>query len=325
MGWIGFSVVWFVILLPIVWLLLLRVGAELVGVRRILQWAVVPVGIVFWVFVTLIISLHQVPAGHVGVVYEFGAIVGQTDSGLQVVAPWRSIKNATVQLQTLAFIDDTGKIPDGATRVGEGLDSFSQETQNVYIDAIVNIEVSPTDIQGLYRNVGPNYVSKLIPGRVSQIFKDETVNYNAVDIAPNREAIRANVEAQLVLELAPYSIDVRALLIENISFDAVFEDAITQKQVAQQNALRERELVEAEKAKADQKIEAARGEGERLRVEALGQADANRLLAESLTEPLIRFQALQKLSDNIRIALIPSGEGLIIDPTTLLQGLEEGN
>jgi regulator of protease activity HflC (stomatin/prohibitin superfamily) len=137
--------------------------------------------------------------------------------------------------------------------------------------------------------------------------------------------IRANVEAQLVKELAPYSIDVRALLIENISFDAVFEDAITQKQVAQQNALRERELVEAEKAKADQKIEAARGEGERLRVEALGQADANRLLAESLTEPLIRFQALQKLSDNIQIALIPSGQGLIIDPTTLLQGLSGGD
>jgi len=47
------------------------------------------------------------------------------------------------------------------------------------------------------------------------------------------------------------------------------------------------------------------------------------LLSESLTAEVIQFQALQKLADNIQIALLPSGQGLIIDPATLLKPLPE--
>jgi len=271
-----------------------------------------------WMLATISASVHQVNAGHVGVVYEFGSIVGQTDEGLQIVPPWRTVKLANVQVQTLAFVDEGDRVPEGARRIGAGLDSFSEESQNVYIDAILNIEVSPDNVQDLYRNVGPNYVNKLVPGRIAQIFKDETVNYKAVDIAPAREQIRANVEEQLRRELAPYSITVTALLVENIVFDQEFIDAITRKQVAQQDALAEQEKIKSEAARADQQIEAARGRAESVKVEAAAQAEANQLLTQSLTPILIQWQAVQTLSDNVQIALIPSGQGIIIDPATLL-------
>jgi len=332
MGWIVFSV--FVFALIPVLVMASRAVRRRAGKREFeadqynaLATALSPaawiVALALWAVATLLTSVHQVPAGHTGVVYEFGAIVGQTEEGLQIIPPWQSIKNANVQVQTLAFVDEEDKVPEGARRVGQGLDSFSSETQDVFIDAILNIEVSPENIQDLYSNVGPNYVNKLIPGRIAQVFKDETVNYKAVDIAPSREVIRANVEEQLRRELAPFSIDVKALLIETIIFDPAFTDAILQKQVASQEALRQQELVAAERAKADQKIETARGEAERLRVTAEGQAEANRLLNESLTPLLIQFQALQSLGDNVQIALIPSGQGIIIDPANLLGQLPE--
>jgi hypothetical protein len=44
------------------------------------------------------------------------------------------------------------------------------------------------------------------------------------------------------------------------------------------------------------------------------------LINDSLTPLLIQFQAVQKLADNVQIALIPSGNGIIIDPATLLAG-----
>ena len=178
--------------------------------------------------------------------------------------------------------------------------------------------MSPSEILRLYRTVGPDYVNKLIPGRIAQIFKDETVNYKAVDIAPNREVIRDHVEKQLTIELAPYSIDVKALLIENIAFDVAFETSIVEKQVAQQNALKEIELIQAEKAKADQKIEAARGEAGRLIEEARGQAEANRQISSSITPALIQFQYIQKLADNIKIMLVPNNGTLFIDPSTIM-------
>ena len=270
-----------------------------------------------WFVVTLFTTVHQVGAGHVGIVYTFGNITGQRSAGLQMTLPWQSIKSANIQVQTFCFFDDATKCPEGAVEVAQGLDSFSEETQNVYIDAVLNIEVSPGEVQSLYTNVGPNYVNKLIPGRIAQIFKDETVNYKAVDIAPNREKIRANVEEQLRQEMTQYSINVSALLIENITFDQEFEAAITAKQVAAQEALKQQQLVAAERARADQVIETARGAAESLRVTAEGQADANRSISASLTPELIQFQAVQKLADNVQIALIPSGQGIIIDPTTL--------
>jgi len=108
------------------------------------------------------------------------------------------------------------------------------------------------------------------------------------------------------------------LLIENIDFRQEFKTAIEQKQVATQEALRQQQLIEARKAEAQQQIETARGSAESVRIAAEAQAEANRLLAASLTPEVIQFQALQKLSDNIQIALLPSGQGIIIDPSTLL-------
>ncbi len=128
---------------------------------------------------------------------------------------------------------------------------------------------------------------------------------------------------RLTKDLEPFSIDIVDLLVENVDFRQEFKDSIEQKQVATQEALRQQQLIEARKAEAQQKIETARGDAESVRIAAEAQAQANRLLAESLTPEVIQFQALQKLSDNVQIALIPSGQGIIIDPTTLLQQLEQ--
>jgi regulator of protease activity HflC (stomatin/prohibitin superfamily) len=267
---------------------------------------------------TLVASIHQVPAGHAGVVREFGGIVAQTDDGFQVIPPWRNLENADTRVQTWAFTDDPSKIPAGAKFAGEGLGSFSEETQDVFINATLNIEVSSGDIQELYRNVGRDYFDKLVPTRVRQLFKNETVKFKAVDIAPNREQIRTAVEENLRLELSKFSIDVVALLIDNIDFNESFKAAIEAKQVATQNAQEEAERIKQRENEALQAIAVAEGTKQARITVAQGQAEANRLLNESLTDKVIQFEAIQKLADNVSIALIPAGEGVIIDPTTLL-------
>jgi len=286
------------------------------GIASVSRWAfrgTAATLIVLAFITTLAASLHQVEAGHVGVVYEFGAIKDQTSDGMVVTAPWREVKRANTQVQTLCFVDDETVCPDGATKVALGLDSFSSETQNVYIDTIMNIEVSPDEVQELYRNVGPNYVNKLIPGRVEQIFKNETVKYAAVDIAPSREVISHSVTELLRKELAPFSIDVRAVLLKNISFDPAFQAAIEAKQEASQNALREQENIKAEEAKAKQQAASAQGAADRIRIEAASQAEANRLLSESLTPTLVQYEAIKKLNPNVQTIIVPEGGNIFLN------------
>jgi len=118
---------------------------------------------------TFFASVHQVPAGHIGVVYEFGGIKGQIGEGLQFVAPWRDVLLANIQVQR---------------RVFDKLNAFSEESQDVFVRASLNVRVSPQTIQQLYRTVGPNFFNVLVESRVIQNFKDETVNTRASRLHP---------------------------------------------------------------------------------------------------------------------------------------------
>lgn len=271
-----------------------------------------------WLILTIASMVHTVDAGHVGVVYTFGEITGQTEEGFQLTAPWQSLKEANVQVQRHTF----GQGGGDNTEIDRerDIDAFSEESQDVFIVATINYQVSPEAIQGLYRNVGANWFDRLVLSRVLQFVKDETVKYPTVDIAPNREQIRVAVRDRLRVELAPYSVSVVDFLIDNIEFPQAFKDAITSKQVAEQEALRAEEQIRQREAEAEQRRVEAQGIADSNVITAEGQAEANQLLAQSLTDEVIQYQAIQKLADDIEIALIPSGEGVIIDPSTILGG-----
>lgn len=247
---------------------------------------------------------HQVPAGHVGLVYTFGAITGQRGEGLQWVAPWQDVANASIRVQSFKF---------------ERLDSFSSETQDVFVAATINVQVSPEHIQQLYREVGPNWFNVLVWPRVNQAFKDETVKYVSTDIAPKRQMIRRAVSSQITKELERYAITVTDLLIDNISFSQQFQAAIEEKQANTQYALAEKEKVQASKAIADQKIEDARGQGQSILDVAMKQAEANRALSESITPEYIKYIFASKLAPNVNVMMVPSGQEFILGPDAFKQ------
>ncbi len=273
---------------------------------------------VLWVGAhTAFSALKQIEAGNIAVVYQFGEIVGSRGEGLQFIAPWQSIRTESIRVQRARFDNVSG---------------FSAETQEVNVSATVNYRVDPAAVQQLYREVGPSWFDILVEPRINQYFKAETVKYNTVDIAPNRETIRENVRAALAADLQAFSVTVQDLLIDNVDFTEAFKQSITEKQIAAQNALREQERIiqaqnearqaeERAKGEAAAEIERARGNAESIRLRAEAQAEANRLIDASLTPQVIQFLAVDKLSPNLDIALIPSGQGIIIDPATLLAGV----
>lgn len=274
---------------------------------RIGERSVVGGLIVLWFVMTFFASAHQIEAGHVGVVYQFGSIEGQISEGLQFTAPWQGVKVADIRVLKATF---------------ERMTAASNETQDVYVTATMNYSVSPNAIQNLYRTVGPNWFDRLVSSRMNNFFKDETVKYKAVDIIPNREAIRTNVRTRLVDSLQPYSITVVDLLIDNIAFNPGFTKAIEDKQIATQTALREQELVKQVEYQAQQRRAEAEGIADATRIEAQGQADANRVLNNSLSPALIQYTAIQRLSDNIQLMLVPdSGNFLFnLNPQALNPG-----
>ncbi len=319
--------VWFfimaiILVAVVVVAILVAVGDNNIGGVGALSGSLI-IGFILVIVTTALFSVRTVPAGHVGIVYTFSDITGQTSSGLVTIWPWQTLKRASVQVQTLCFMTENpavlgegGQIlepatecPENSRKMGGGLDSFSSENQDVFIDVILNIKVNPDNVQKLYRTVGENYVDKLIPGRVAQVFKDETVNYASLEIAPARTQLRSIVEPDLQSELNEFSIDVTALLIENISFSPEFLAAIERRQVAEQKALEANAIASANVTIAQ------------------GEADANEALAESLAKNgnfILQFRAIEALADNVKIILLPEESGLIpILGESLLGGGDE--
>ena len=303
----------------------------------VVVFALATVGLTLWR------SYHPIEAGSVAVVSEFGKIVGQVPEGPQFIAPWRDLRRVDIKVQRAEFRD-----------AAEGLGSIaaaSQETQNVFFNVTLNWKVSPEAVQGLMRDVGPDFFNTLVPTRVRQFFKAEVVKFEAVEATRQRELIRVNVASELSQSLQRFSITVVSLQIDDISYESAFEQSIEAKQVATQDALRAQEVVaqrtaEALQAEAQAEGEAAaqiarargdresriltaeaekqarvlsaEGEAEALVLEGEAKARANAAIAASLTTDLIQFEALKQLA-GVQIAILPSGSNFLLDPSNFLR------
>jgi regulator of protease activity HflC (stomatin/prohibitin superfamily) len=254
-------------------------------------------------------SFHSVSAGHVLVVRQFGEIVGQRGDGFQTIAPWQTAEEVSTQVESRQFqMDDRAQIASvpGAIRSGPAV---SEETQPVYAVVTLNYRVSDSAVQRLFTEVGSAYFEKVVAPRVFQVFKNETVKFKSVSVAPNREEIRQEVQSELDRQLEDFSINVVDFLINDLEFPQQFTEAIERKQVATQDALAAQQKVAQAKAEAEQEIERARG-----------QAQAQRLRANALTAKNLQFEALQIFKANPpQIIFLPSGQGNLLDPSTFLK------
>jgi regulator of protease activity HflC (stomatin/prohibitin superfamily) len=254
-------------------------------------------------------SFHSVDAGHVLVVRQFGEIVGQRGDGFQTIAPWQTAEEVSTQVESRPFqMDDRPNIAtlDGAVRTGPAI---SEETQPVYAVVTLNYRVSDQAVQQLFTEVGSNFFDKVVAPRVFQVFKNETVKFKSVEVAPSREQIRQEVQLELDRQLEDFSIDVVDFLINDLEFPSEFTEAIERKQVATQDALAAQQKVAQSKAEAQQEIERARG-----------QAQAQRLRANALTDRNIQFEALQIFKQNPpQIVFLPAGASNLLDPSTFLR------
>lgn len=237
---------------------------------------------------TFFASFTNIGSGDLGIEYgASGVIEGQVGPGTHLIAPWKSVQVVNVKTQSAIF---------------DHLTAFSKESQDVYGNVQVNYHLSPADVQQLYATVGSNWYNTFIPGAVQQDFKEETVKYFTVDIAPNRAAISRDLLVRLQADLRSHSIYVDNVFVQNIDYSPQFRQAIEAKQVASQRA-------QQAKLDADRQRNLAAGERDATIIRAEGQARANVLLAHSLSDPVIRYLAIQKLNPNVKV-ILPSGANL---------------
>jgi regulator of protease activity HflC (stomatin/prohibitin superfamily) len=247
----------------------------------------------------------EVPAGNVGVVTNFGQVQPVTlEPGLHLVVPiYQHVENVDTRVQPHTF---------------QEIDAASKELQTVKLTGTMNYHIDGQFASDLYQRVGTDFAAKIIDPAFNDFIKTVVPEYSVNDILAKRDEIRSLAKQQLAATLSQYHIVVDDIFIANISFSDEFQAAIEAKQVAQQQVQTEQQILAQKQIQAQQAVAAAQGQADATVTLAKGQAEANSLLSASLTDKILQYQYIQKLSDKITVMLLPSGNGTIFDLKSLL-------
>jgi len=234
-----------------------------------------------------------VQTGYTGIVTTFGRVEDVTlEAGLHFKSPFQRIISMDNREQKSTFTTE----------------AFSSDIQQVNITGSINYAINKSTAMNLFKEVGTDYFNKLIYPRMLEITKGVFSKYTAENLVAYRQRLSEAIREGLHQELEIYGINVISVSIENLDFTNAFTDAVEAKQVAAQKKLQaeieqsqmtmetqqqaERKRINAEAEASVAKINAD-AEAYALKVRSEAEAEANRKIAESLTDPLIRFNEVK--------------------------------
>ena len=203
-------------------------------------------GFLLGVLMTGFGCITSVDTGYVGIVKTFGKVEDYTfDSGMHFKMPWNSVVQIDNRVQKT-----TNELP-----------CFSSDIQEVNTTYTVNYQISKTNAQNLYRDVGVDYLETVVNPTIQESVKTVVAKYTAEQLIGKREVLAAEIETLLAENLKKYNIDVVSTAIENMDFTDSFTAAVEAKAVAAQNKLQaqieqDKLTMEAEQAAMRAEIEA---------------------------------------------------------------------
>ena len=235
------------------------------GVGLVLVAILVILGVI-----TLFTSMRMVGTGEVGVVTQYGKVTGrELSEGLSWVQPWglNSVTKYDVKNQK-EEIDST---------------AATKDLQDVKGTLVLNYQLLRGEVSSMHKEVGKDYKDKLVIPALNETFKAATSKYNASELITKRAEVKDDVYQQLRDRLEKYGISVLDVSITEFNFSAEFNKAIEAVQIANQ-----------EVARARQQLEQARIDAEKKVAQAEGDAEAQRLQQQTLTDELLTKQYLEK-------------------------------
>ena len=248
-----------------------------------------------------ITCLEKVPAGYVGVVYNMnGGVDGEIlTQGWHLVSPTKKVTTYSIGIEQSYLTSDK----KGDSKEDESFSIPTSDGKTVR----VNLEFSYRFDESCVANTFIQFKGKsgeviqdtFIKPKIIAWNQEVSANYPVTDIfGDKRTAINAELDTYLKQKFESYGIIIDTVNFTDISVDDETAAAIQKKVTAQQelelaNIEAQTAKVQAEKEKqvaqiaAEQAIIEANAKADVMRIEAEAEAEANNVIAQSLTQQLI--------------------------------------
>nr|DAN63631.1 MAG TPA: High frequency of lysogenization C protein [Herelleviridae sp.] len=224
-------------------------------------------GILLLVGITsILLSVYTVNTGEVYLISRFGKIVREEKEGLRFINP---------------FIEDRYKFEIRDVTYNSKFEVSTKDLQSVTTQVAVQYRI--IDPVKIYRNFGTNYKDRLIVPRVAEIVQSVSSDYTIEQLVSDRTLLSQDMYKSLKEDLGKFGIMIVNVSIVDHDFSDEFDKAVESKKSAEQ-------LAQKQEVENNQKIKTAEAN---LKVKEL-EAKANSILTESLSDKLLRKQAIEK-------------------------------
>jgi prohibitin 1 len=252
-----------------------------------------------WAFILILVfiiilfrSAVTIDSGHAGVIYrKFGGGVDTETTygeGFHIIAPWNTMIEYEVRQQ----------------EVLEKMTVLSNNGLDIILEATIWFQPSYERLGLLHQKRGLEYIDRVIKPAVRSATRSVVGRYAPEQIySSKRDAIQSEIQVETKKILDNQFVQLNDVLIRDVTLPPTIKGAIERKLRQEQEAL-----------EYEFRIEKAKQEAERQRIDAEGKARANRILSQSLTDKILKekgIEATKELSKspNAKVIVVGGGKG----------------
>jgi len=278
------------------------------------------------VFLVLLVALgffsatYTVETGTVGVLSTFGKYQQEPVlPGLHVKIPLiQKVQILDIKLQSANYIGRQD-IPDKRGVINKPYISVL-DNKNLPIGIDLTVMYTPNANEGsnILGKYGFNYFDKVINPNIRDVVRDVIGNYPAEQIASDRTVISGELKARIDKKFEKLPFILNEVSLRNIQLPQIVLKKVEEVQIAKQeeqklamveNQAKKKQKIQTiqantllieittkAKAEAEKQKIAADAKAYKLKVEAQAIAEANTVIAKSITKELISYKSIEKWS-----------------------------
>ncbi|MCL2050375.1 MAG: SPFH domain-containing protein [Lachnospiraceae bacterium] len=246
-------------------------------------------------FIVLLAPIQKVEIGHEGVTYNSlnGKISANHLPGWHMVLPFAQ------QLTSYPVFDRAYKIHRDLRSWNNGIDASittsTSDNQLVSIDATFVYALERDQLCDIFERFSGMNIDGIERVYLDDIFRASIINtvsqYSVFDIySTKRNEIQILIFEELKSLFSETGINLKFVYIETVRLSAEMESIIRSEALA-----------------------------EAARIEAQGRSDANKIISDSLTEQIMMHEALGRLSETLRLIIVPSGTDSTLDFSRIIE------
>ncbi len=238
-------------------------------------------------------SYVNIPYGEAGVVWKRfggGTVIDEPPlgEGFRFIAPWNRVYTYNIKQQE---------------EFESGMRVLSSNGLEISLDVSVLYQPKIDELGMLHKTKGENYLNIVIVPEIRAVARSVIGRYTPEQLySSKRDAIQNEIYEETMRKVENQHVQLNAVLVRDVTLPTSIKEAIQRKLTQEQEAL-----------EYEFRLEKARQEAEKVRIEAEGKAVANRLLAASLTPNILRDKGIEATlmlaeSPNTKIIVVGGGE-----------------